>query len=514
MENGVFSYCFYEGRSMREIVEMLSDLVRIDHFSEDSDSLSSQVPSTSNTPSHVLPPLPLHYTRRIHTDHSAGTDTLLYGTPEAPSSPMVHQAPSEIVDPPLRQSIRILVIFIVCLHIYARWFLLRARRRNLHRRNRTHLLFHAEPTVSVASRGLDASLLKSLPVFVYSSNTHDEVVECAVCLSEFEENEKGRCLPKCSHSFHIDCIDMWFHSHSTCPLCRAPVNPEISVPVTETPVDIVISISESEAASSSGFYTSCQRGEDEMVCSSSSSSSSLGSRRKPLESVSVSIEVPRREENLRGLQEGQRLGSPVFQGLKSPGSRILSLKRILSRDRKEAPSPSSENVLNCSSAADTNLQGGGGGSEQAGSQPTRFAITISKPVNSTEANGPHLAFVLPPISHPLPHFSGPPSLRDTSQHINQFLETETDPYVQQCLNDCSENYLDAIEQIDDSLAALDSKGYNDVNTWVTAAMSDAESCEQGFKDGASHVSVLHDKNAIFGQLCSNALAITNLLAGV
>ncbi|KAF8369354.1 hypothetical protein HHK36_032638 [Tetracentron sinense] len=366
------------------------------------------------------------------------------------------------------------VIFIVCLHIYARWFLLRARRRNLHRRNRTHLLFHAEPTVSVVSRGLDASLLKSLPVFVYSSNTHDEVVECAVCLSEFEENEKGRCLPKCSHSFHIDCIDMWFHSHSTCPLCRAPVNPEISVPVTETPVDIVISISESEAASSSGFYTSCQRGEDEMVCSSSSSSSSLGSRRKPLESVSVSIEVPRREENLRGLQEGQRLGSPVFQGLKSPGSRILSLKRILSRDRKEVPSPSSENVLNCSSAADTNLQGGGGGSEQAGSQPTS----------------------------------------DTSQHINQFLETETDPYVQQCLNDCSENYLDAIEQIDDSLAALDSKGYNDVNTWVTAAMSDAESCEQGFKDGASHVSVLHDKNAIFGQLCSNALAITNLLAGV
>ncbi|KAF8379212.1 hypothetical protein HHK36_028642 [Tetracentron sinense] len=88
-----------------------SDLVRIDPFSEDSDSLSSQVPSTSNTPSHVLPPLPLHYTRRIRTDHSAGTDTLLSGTPEAPSSPMVHQAPSEIVDPPLRQSIRIQISF-------------------------------------------------------------------------------------------------------------------------------------------------------------------------------------------------------------------------------------------------------------------------------------------------------------------------------------------------------------------------------------------------------------------
>ncbi|KAF8390161.1 hypothetical protein HHK36_024683 [Tetracentron sinense] len=84
-----------------------NDETEVNPFSEDSDSLSSQVPSTSNTPSHVLPPLPLHYTRRIRTDHSAGTDTLLFGTPEAPSSPMVHQAPSEIVDPPLRESIRI-----------------------------------------------------------------------------------------------------------------------------------------------------------------------------------------------------------------------------------------------------------------------------------------------------------------------------------------------------------------------------------------------------------------------
>ena len=80
------------------------DLIRIDPFSENSDNLSSQTPITSNTPSHVLPMLPLHYTRWIRTDHSAGTNTLLFGTPKAPSSPMVPQAPSEIVDPLLRQS--------------------------------------------------------------------------------------------------------------------------------------------------------------------------------------------------------------------------------------------------------------------------------------------------------------------------------------------------------------------------------------------------------------------------
>ena len=60
-----------------------SDLIRIDLFFNDSDSLSSQVLSTSNHPSCVLTPLPLHSTRSIHTNHSTGTDTLLSGTPEA-----------------------------------------------------------------------------------------------------------------------------------------------------------------------------------------------------------------------------------------------------------------------------------------------------------------------------------------------------------------------------------------------------------------------------------------------
>jgi hypothetical protein len=68
-----------------------SDLIHIDLFSDNSDSLSSQGPSTSDTPSHV---------RQIYTHHYAGTDTLLSSTPEALS-----QASSEIVDPYLRQFI-------------------------------------------------------------------------------------------------------------------------------------------------------------------------------------------------------------------------------------------------------------------------------------------------------------------------------------------------------------------------------------------------------------------------
>jgi hypothetical protein len=52
--------------------------------------------------------------------------------------------------------------------------------------------------------------------------------ECAVCLSEFEEEDDLRLLPGCKHVFHQDCIDVWFQSHSTCPLCRASLVPKTS----------------------------------------------------------------------------------------------------------------------------------------------------------------------------------------------------------------------------------------------------------------------------------------------
>lgn len=100
---------------------------------------------------------------------------------------------------------------------------------------------------------------------------------------------------------------------------------------------------------------------------------------------------------------------------------------------------------------------------------------------------------------------------DTSSHIKQLLSNRTlDPTVEQALTDCSDHYLDAIEQLDDSIAALLANAYNDVHTWVQAAISDAESCEDGFKDG--HESMLTSRNAIFRQLCNNALAINKLLA--
>ncbi|XP_057476011.1 RING-H2 finger protein ATL52-like [Actinidia eriantha] len=76
----------------------------------------------------------------------------------------------------------------------------------------------------VATTGLDEALIKSIAVCKYKKG--DGLIEgtdCSVCLSEFEEDESLRLLPKCSHAFHVACIDMWLKSHSNCPLCRANI---------------------------------------------------------------------------------------------------------------------------------------------------------------------------------------------------------------------------------------------------------------------------------------------------
>lgn len=78
--------------------------------------------------------------------------------------------------------------------------------------------------------GLDQAYIDALPVFMYKDIMGlKEPFDCAVCLCEFSEQDKLRLLPVCSHAFHIDCIDTWLLSNSTCPLCRGVIlSPGIS----------------------------------------------------------------------------------------------------------------------------------------------------------------------------------------------------------------------------------------------------------------------------------------------
>ncbi|XP_057447183.1 E3 ubiquitin-protein ligase ATL42 [Lotus japonicus] len=99
-------------------------------------------------------------------------------------------------------------------------------------RNRiSHPLHQNQQATLLRSRsrfsGIDKTVIESLPFFRFSSlRGSKEGLECAVCLSKFEDVEILRLLPKCKHAFHIDCIDHWLEKHSTCPICRHKVNPE------------------------------------------------------------------------------------------------------------------------------------------------------------------------------------------------------------------------------------------------------------------------------------------------
>ncbi|TKY64189.1 RING-H2 finger protein ATL3 [Spatholobus suberectus] len=124
------------------------------------------------------------------------------------------------------------VVFVLVLHLYAKWFWWsmeenaapQPRHRRRRRRRRFVFAPGQDPVIyEIHQVGLDPSVLRSLPVLVFQPEDFKEGLECAVCLSEIVQGEKARLLPKCNHGFHVDCIDMWFHSHSTCPLCRNPV---------------------------------------------------------------------------------------------------------------------------------------------------------------------------------------------------------------------------------------------------------------------------------------------------
>ncbi|CAH2053726.1 unnamed protein product [Thlaspi arvense] len=69
--------------------------------------------------------------------------------------------------------------------------------------------------------GIKPSVLRSIPVVDFNSK---DCVKCIVCLSDLVHGDKSRVLPSCNHWFHADCIDTWFRSHSTCPICRKRVS--------------------------------------------------------------------------------------------------------------------------------------------------------------------------------------------------------------------------------------------------------------------------------------------------
>ncbi|CAL0322582.1 unnamed protein product [Lupinus luteus] len=131
----------------------------------------------------------------------------------------------------------IVLVLVFALHLYARFVLRRQARRRAAIHHLTLTVAHANAqTNEPHNTGLDPLVIKALPMFIFKRKREDhDYDECAVCLSVLENEETVRLLPNCKHTFHIDCIDTWLASHSTCPICRTKAEPRLEPQPREGP---------------------------------------------------------------------------------------------------------------------------------------------------------------------------------------------------------------------------------------------------------------------------------------
>ncbi|KAL5542235.1 hypothetical protein UlMin_009945 [Ulmus minor] len=103
------------------------------------------------------------------------------------------------------------------------------RRFSLSRNRRHEEMLMAVFSPGIETRGLEESVIRSIPILKFKKDGNSGFggklfSECAVCLNEFQEEEKLRIIPNCCHIFHIDCIDVWLQGNANCPLCRTSIS--------------------------------------------------------------------------------------------------------------------------------------------------------------------------------------------------------------------------------------------------------------------------------------------------
>jgi len=78
--------------------------------------------------------------------------------------------------------------------------------------------------------GLSAAVIKALPCSSAPAGGFLDTCnhECSICLTDIQEGERIRRLPRCGHTFHSACIDLWLVRTADCPLCKQSVVEEAS----------------------------------------------------------------------------------------------------------------------------------------------------------------------------------------------------------------------------------------------------------------------------------------------
>ncbi|KAJ4820364.1 RING/U-box superfamily protein [Rhynchospora pubera] len=133
-----------------------------------------------------------------------------------------------------------LIVVFFCIALFSLCFYQRNYGHDIATMRPTIPTTSGEPRQGHVQKGVDHSVLETFPIMEYAAvkklSTVRGPLECAVCLSEFADDESLRLLPGCCHVFHPDCIDQWLGNHITCPVCRADLsNPVVTIDGAEVP---------------------------------------------------------------------------------------------------------------------------------------------------------------------------------------------------------------------------------------------------------------------------------------
>lgn len=273
-----------------------------------------------------------------------------------PFPPTVRSDGFSLNDKALKVSPSILLIIIILaivffisglLHLLVRFLWRPQNREPDDLDNVTALQGQLQQLFHLHDAGVDQSFIDTLPVFLYKAIIGlKNPFDCAVCLCEFEPEDKLRLLPKCSHAFHMECIDTWLLSHSTCPLCRATLLPEFSASNTCSPIVLVL---ESGSESSREIVPEAAVGRTSSVMTTNSrlgcrGDSEFGSTRVDLKSGELLVSenpdptVPKGVDKVvtvklgkfRSVDGGGGVGGGVGEGSSSTSTNNVDARRCFS----------------------------------------------------------------------------------------------------------------------------------------------------------------------------------------
>ncbi|KAJ8536504.1 hypothetical protein K7X08_034905 [Anisodus acutangulus] len=136
--------------------------------------------------------------------------------------------------PTVSPAMAIIIVVLIAALFFVAFFSIYIRNRGATAGSIRQTFSMRRRTAAAATRGLENSVIETLPTFTYAEVKDHHIgkgaLECAVCLNEFEDDEMLRLIPKCDHVFHPECIDAWLKSHVTCPVCRADLTPQSDEP--------------------------------------------------------------------------------------------------------------------------------------------------------------------------------------------------------------------------------------------------------------------------------------------